>query len=126
MSTAPYVTGSEGARYMFGLYRQCSLILGMRFHANVCALGMGIETIGLNNYTQIEFLYEELGYAERCFGVRSPGFSIALRKLILETLNGKGATGGAARVMEEMHLSRKSFEPALSDWLNANSLGKDS
>ncbi|WP_186392281.1 MULTISPECIES: polysaccharide pyruvyl transferase family protein [unclassified Pannonibacter] len=56
-------------------YSRCQLILGMRFHANVCPIGMGVPAVGLYNYPQIELLYGELGLADRIIDVRKEGFS---------------------------------------------------
>jgi polysaccharide pyruvyl transferase WcaK-like protein len=85
-------------------------MLGMRFHANVCALGLGIPTIGLVNYPQIQFLYEELNCLDRAFSVHEPGFSKPLRELIL-------SKPGPANVMHAVATQRAAFEPVLSEWL---------
>jgi polysaccharide pyruvyl transferase WcaK-like protein len=113
-SCAPYLTGATGARAIFAQYRHCDLMLGMRFHANVCALALGIPTIGLVNYPQVQFLYEELGYLERAFSVRDPGFSTALRELISST---PGAA--PASVMRAVAEQRAAYEPVLSEWLRS-------
>lgn len=59
-SVAPYLIGQKGQNYIFDLYRKVDLVLGMRFHANVCALGLGVPCIGLVNYRQIDELYNEI------------------------------------------------------------------
>ena len=46
----------------------------MRFHANVCPIGLGTPTIGLVNYPQVKFLYEELNLENRFVDVREKGF----------------------------------------------------
>lgn len=122
VSSAPYVTGAEGAKYIFGLYRQCHLFLGMRFHANVCAMSMGIPTIGLCNYPQIDFLYEEIDYPDGCFNVRDPGFSIHLKKKIFASLGGSQLPREGERVIRDVTCVRKSFERTLSAWLQCNML----
>lgn len=78
LSVAPYSVGSAGAQRTFGGYAACALIMGMRFHSNVCPIGMGIPTIGLNSYRQIELLYEELSFPDGWVDVSSPGFEEAL------------------------------------------------
>jgi len=55
-------------------YRNFDLVLGMRFHANVCPLGMGVPSRGLLNYPQVARLYEEIGMSDRVIDVREPGF----------------------------------------------------
>ena len=42
----------------------------MRFHANVCPIGLGTPTIGLVNYPQVKLLYEELNLENRFVDVR--------------------------------------------------------
>jgi len=122
ISTAPYVTGPEGAKHIFGLYRQCQLFLGMRFHANVCAMSMGLPTIGLCNYPQIDSLYEEINHPDGCLNVRDPGFSTSLRNKISASLSGDQLSRESARVMRDVNHVRKSFERVLSAWLQRNAL----
>ena len=122
VTVAPYLNGDEGSRHIFGLYRQCQLILGMRFHSNVCAIGMGIPAIGLCNYPQIEYLYEELNYTSGCVSVRKPGFSEALIRKILGTISYDNQSSECDRITGDIHKSRDSFELILSDWLIRNSL----
>ncbi|MPW24782.1 hypothetical protein GC105_03125 [Alkalibaculum sp. M08DMB] len=58
-------TKNFGAHYLFESYKKCELIIGMRFHSNVCAIGNTIPTIGLTSYHKHGMLYEELGMIER-------------------------------------------------------------
>ena len=55
-------------------YTKYDLVLGMRFHANVCPIGLGTPTIGLVNYPQVKLLYEELNLEHRFVDVREKGF----------------------------------------------------
>lgn len=71
---APYLIGDQGQDYLFDLYRQADLVLGMRFHANVCPIGLLTPTLGLVNYRQIEMLYRELDMNDRCIRVNVAGF----------------------------------------------------
>lgn len=66
VEVAPHVTGADAARVMLAQYRGCDLVLGNRFHANVCPIGMGIPTVALVNYPQVRFLYQELSMNDRC------------------------------------------------------------
>lgn len=59
-------------------YQAFDVVLGMRFHANVCPIGMGVPTRGLLNYPQVQRLYEELDLPERLVVVRDPGFGVQL------------------------------------------------
>ncbi|MBX3611662.1 MAG: polysaccharide pyruvyl transferase family protein [Hydrogenophaga sp.] len=60
-------------------YQAFDLVLGMRFHANVCPIGMGVPTRGLLNYPQVQRLYEELDLPERLVDVRDHGFGVRLQ-----------------------------------------------
>lgn len=64
LAVAPYVTGVNGADYIFSLYNRADLILGMRFHANIFGYALRKNVIGLVNYPQIEKLYAQLGSRE--------------------------------------------------------------
>lgn len=55
-------------------YGTFDLVFGMRFHANVCPLGMAVPCRGLLNYPQIQHLYDEIGSPERLIDVREHGF----------------------------------------------------
>jgi polysaccharide pyruvyl transferase WcaK-like protein len=124
IGTAPYVTGAVGARHVYGLYSRCDLVLGMRFHANVCAFGTGVPSLGLYNYPQIKFLYDELGSSDRCFDVRAPGFSTALLPAVLDSLGRLGELRQRCRqTMLRVRSQRENFEPRFQAWLRANALG---
>lgn len=89
ISVAPYVQGEAGRLAIFSSYQQCSLIIGNRFHTNVCGIGMRIPTIGLLNYPKIGYLYKELDLLERVVDVTQEGFDHKLLELIESTLASK-------------------------------------
>lgn len=84
-----YACGDEFTLNTFQAYQECDLILGNRFHSNVCAIGLSIPTIGLLNYSQIEYLYEDLNLSDRVVDIREKGFSKLLSNKIKESLNNK-------------------------------------
>ena len=86
ITVAPYVHGMKAHDYIFDLYSKCELVIGMRFHANVCNIGLNIPTIGLVTYEQIANLYQELGIPERAVRVDGPNFEYNLRCKILQTI----------------------------------------
>jgi polysaccharide pyruvyl transferase WcaK-like protein len=71
---APYTHGSGPHEAVFGLYAGAAAALGVRFHANVCPIALGVPTIGLVNYPQIAALYRKLGIPERAVDIRMAGF----------------------------------------------------
>ena len=64
----------SGLESFLSSYGNYSLVLGTRFHANVCPIGMGVPTRGLLNYPQVSKLYGELGMEDRLIDVRRSGF----------------------------------------------------
>ncbi len=86
VSVAPLCVNAESIDVVFDLYRACTCIVGMRFHANVCAIGMGIPTIGLAGHEQIVGLYRELGLSDRCIVVSTPGFVRELDQCLKQTI----------------------------------------
>jgi len=66
---------ARGLANFLASYQEFDLVLGMRFHANVCPIGMGVPARGLLNYPQVQRLYEELEMVDRLVDVREAGFS---------------------------------------------------
>lgn len=64
VSVAPLMHGEGAERKVFALYHKAALSLCMRFHGNLCSIGLGTPTIALSNYRQIEKLYQEMGLGE--------------------------------------------------------------
>ena len=87
LKVAPYLTGERGQDYIFGIYKECDLTIGMRFHANVCSIGLKTPTIGLVNYRQIKELYNELSLSQYGISVNSE-FSEELTILSKSLLEG--------------------------------------
>ena len=70
------------SRFIFDLYRKCDVVLGMRFHANVCPIGLGVPTIGLVTHPQVENLYREVGMPERAVRADADDLAGRLREMI--------------------------------------------
>ncbi|MDI3322905.1 polysaccharide pyruvyl transferase family protein [Pontibacterium granulatum] len=82
ITVAPYLHGWQGADQLFSLYQKCSLVMGMRFHTNVCAMAMGVPTIGLSSSPKIADLYKELGLCRRSVDVKRPDFVQHIESLV--------------------------------------------
>ena len=91
VTVAPYVHGFNAQGYIFDAYTKCDIIMGNRFHTNVCAIGLNIPSIGFINYRQIECLYKELQFEDRAIFVNVKGFDKKLLSLVKETLNNKAS-----------------------------------
>ncbi|MBD2548392.1 polysaccharide pyruvyl transferase family protein [Microcystis elabens FACHB-917] len=110
-----------GLKDFLDSYRRLDLVLGMRFHANVCPIGMGIPSRGLLNYPQIELLYEELGFDERIIDVREPGFGSRLVESSLTDLDDLAAQRrGVVECMAQLYKQASRTLKTLNDWLDQN------
>lgn len=74
VTVAPYQQGWLGANQIFSLYQRCSLVMGMRFHTNVCAMAMGVPAVGLSSSPKIADLYGELALSNRVVDIKDPSF----------------------------------------------------
>lgn len=118
LGIAPFGSGDDAARQAFALYRSADLVLGMRFHANVCSMALGRQVLGLNCYRQIENLYVEIGQTDRLVDVSRLGFADLLVERAGQALQGgAGFSAGAAEAVAKAAARRSAFEPALKRWL---------
>ncbi|WP_417319166.1 polysaccharide pyruvyl transferase family protein [Emcibacter sp.] len=118
---APYLLGDPGQDYIFSLYAQSALVLGMRFHSNVCSIGLNTPTIGLVNYRQIEKLYQELDLMERTVEVNKEGFEDKLLALIESSLaTPQPIKQTYAKVRKTLEGQLEKFHNYVNDWLKTN------
>lgn len=87
VSMAPFLSGDAGQDYIFDLYRKSALAIGMRFHANVSPLGLGVPTVGLGTWHMLEAMYQEIGAPDRVVDCNDPDFTPKLHQLIWSTLD---------------------------------------
>jgi len=78
-SITPYVQGDYGCNQIFSSYKNSALVLGMRFHANVCSIAMNKPSIGVAALDRVVSVYDSVGLAENVIKVDS-GFSERLIK----------------------------------------------
>jgi len=121
ITMAPYLSGYGAQEYIFDLYRKCDIVMGMRFHTNVCGIGLGVPTIGFISYPQIEALYNELGIEDRALKISQKGFGKRLENLINETLSKKEQIKEKYREIRQ-HLVEEtnSFHKIIWKMLNKN------
>lgn len=116
---AAYGSGDAVALDTLGLYRSCDLVLAMRFHANVCPIGMGVPTLALNCYRQIEMLYDELGQRDRLIDVSAPGFAAPLAEAAARAIHDPGSfSGGPSEACAQVGALRARAEPQVRRWLD--------
>ncbi|MCF6353666.1 MAG: polysaccharide pyruvyl transferase family protein [Candidatus Polarisedimenticolaceae bacterium] len=75
---APLLHGKDSELKIFSIYKNAKITFAMRFHANLCSIGFGTPTIGLNSYIQIQQLYKELGISNYCVCVNKGNISDSL------------------------------------------------
>jgi polysaccharide pyruvyl transferase WcaK-like protein len=120
---APFGSGDNATQAALTLYKQCTLVLGMRFHSNVCPMGVGRPTLGLVCYRQIEMLYQELNQADATVDVSAPGFSDAMCTRINAALDDiPKEEARVIKAQEHVLQMRTEFEPSLLKWLKYNKL----
>jgi len=120
VKTAPYLIGDKGHDYIFSLYNQADLILGMRFHSNVCSYALKKNIIGLINYIQISNLYNDIKSFEYV-EVNKEGFAEVLKDKIREHLNGKERFEDLSNQVKKVLFEEARMEYVkLNSWLKMN------
>lgn len=76
---------TDGLR-VFSVYKQCDLVLGMRYHANIVPIGLNTPTLMLGTLDDQICLYSNLGIENRCVPVNKPQFEIGLKEKICNYL----------------------------------------
>lgn len=71
---APHVQGDRGCEMIMSVYARAVFTLGMRFHANVCAVAMGCDVVGIAALPRVVAMYHSIGQPERAV-LTEPGFA---------------------------------------------------
>lgn len=113
--------GGTGLPSFLHSYRAFDLVFGMRFHANVCPIGMGVPSRGLLSYPQVERLYEEIDMADRLVDVRNEGFGkrlvdVALSDLADLPVQRQRCVDSVAHLRQQAHATLGQVD----DWLHRN------
>jgi polysaccharide pyruvyl transferase WcaK-like protein len=88
VSVTPYLQGMKGHDRIFTIYKHASLVLGNRFHSNVCSYALNSNVIGLVNYPKIRYLYKEL-ISDEWVDVTLPGYEDTLLEMAIYHLSDK-------------------------------------
>jgi polysaccharide pyruvyl transferase WcaK-like protein len=116
LTVSEYSNGDAAAIRTFSKYSECDLIIGSRFHSNVCSISMGVKSLGLYNYIQIKNLYKGLNQEENLIDIRKPGFSVSMEQKVLDLLKDKSTTT-QSQSMKIVTQMRADFEVKLREWL---------
>lgn len=115
---SPLLSDKQQLEQVFDMYRACAVMVGMRFHANVCAIAQTIPTIGLAGHEQISALYDELDMPERCIKVDSADWSTKLRSTLQETLSSGDAIRETYRgLVDQLSAQGDAFIVDVKAWL---------
>lgn len=120
ISIAPLAPVKAGLADFLRRYEHHDLVLGMRFHSNVCSIGMNTPTIGLLNYPQVALLYKETQLQDRLVDVRCSGFGKKLEEKALQDLDNLDAVRGRYKtVMEQVNRQAHGTLAELNAWMHA-------
>lgn len=86
ISIAPLLSGQGNEARIFAIYQDADLVVGSRFHTSVCAIGMGVPTIGLVTYKKLAWLYEDLGLDDRVVDLTEEKWDLQLLECITNSL----------------------------------------
>ena len=101
-------------------YKNFDLVYGMRFHANVCPIGMGVPSYGLSCYPQISHLYTELNIQDRLIDVRKSGFADDILNVANSDqsfLNDRRIE--SSKIALDLHRQACNTLDLINDWLNS-------
>lgn len=101
-------------------YSESSVVLGMRFHANVCPIGMTVPTLGLVCYPQVALLYDELGLQDRALDTSAEDFGDRLDEQLTRSLAEPDAVRERlSHLRTEVRKSGVRVLGAIAQWLDA-------
>jgi polysaccharide pyruvyl transferase WcaK-like protein len=124
IKVAPYLVGDQGHDYIFSLYNQADLVLGMRFHSNVCGYALKKNVIGLVNYPQIKNLYSNISSSEYV-EVNKEGYQTKLLSMMLEHLsNHSKYVDKSQKISNQLQANARDEYLKLNEWLIANLEGE--
>lgn len=110
VSCAPYLNGmqTDGLKNM-DIYRGAQAVVGMRFHCNVCSIGLGVPVVGFGDDLEIKALYESIGSEPR-YILLSQSSDITLYNVIRDMMENKTAyLKDNFRIMEKMNAMKEEY-----------------
>lgn len=77
---SPYLEGKDSEK-VFDIYFNAKLVIGNRFHTNVCSISQSVPTIGLVTYRKLKDLYKKLDLTEFYVDANKQNFNKKLFRL---------------------------------------------
>lgn len=115
---APYLQGEGSEKYIFSLYKHAEFAMGMRFHTNVCSIGLNTPTIGLVNYPLLSHMYNDIGLSDRIVKVNRNNFDVLLHSKMNDTLkNTISIKNEYSELVDELRKELNNFHEQINNWL---------
>lgn len=124
IKVSPYLSGQGSEKYIFSIYEKCDLILGMRFHSNVVAIGKNIPSIGLaTNHYRIPSVYNKLGINNQYVYVNQYDIFNALKdKLYTCIKNKENINRKYKNIYKYLNKETQNIHKLLKEWLILHSV----
>lgn len=117
----PLAPGEAGLQPFLRSYAAFDTVLGMRFHANVCPLGMGVPARGLLSYPQVALLYDEIGMADRLIDVGRPNCGTAMLEAVNADLSDLAGLRAQCRDLgNRLEGQARDTLASINRWLHTN------
>lgn len=104
----------------FDLYRSSDLVIGMRYHANVVPIGLGVPTLLLGTYVPHVKLYQDLELEHRCVLASQTGFSKNLLEKVWSILKNKSyACQENEEIMDRLQGEHDLYLAQVKKWMKS-------
>lgn len=117
VSVAPYLNGGDNWSEIFDIYRQASLVIGMRFHACVVAMGQGTPVIGIDTHHKVGGLFADMQLDNYCIFLSNGNWCAQLVAWALDVL--RCPVASREKGSERLALRRaglRDFHAKMSSW----------
>lgn len=117
VSVAPCLNGGDSWFEIFDIYRQADLVIGMRFHACVVAVGQGTPTLGISTHHKVQGFFTGLQRPEDALTLSSEIWARQLNRRALELLRDpSGYRVGIAGELAQQRQALKQYHENMSSW----------
>jgi len=121
-----YSQDDRGAANLVNAYADCTMVWAMRFHASVIPIGLGVPTLGIVTYPQIDHVFREVGMSD--FTVDGLNLELLSSRIldISEILAQKPSRAQSSHELRRcLGLQREQFANRLKTWLTENRITEE-
>jgi len=119
MTLTPVLNGVGAAPTFFDRYRQVDLVLGMRGHSTICAVGAGTPVIGLASHDKVGGFLEEIGLGDWVVDLDEDRKLVGLGELAGRLLDDLDSARGRVRnLLPELRQQTRSFHRRIAERLD--------